>query len=87
MDGYLKNEALVRVCVYQFFQAITELHVQVFQYIHTGPMSALNPSAPLPGRKNNANIMGLKEVTPRSIAYACVIVSYIQCVLHCLLNL
>lgn len=52
--------------------------LQTFRRIFTGPGSVLNEKpGPPTKRKTNADIIGLEQVTPRSIAYAVVQVSSI----------
>jgi hypothetical protein len=65
---------------------ISNCSLQVFQHIFTGPKSALGLEQD--GRnKNKARIFQLKEVTPRTIAYACVQVRFFCFTFSCFSSL
>jgi len=54
----------------------------VFRQIFTGPRTATDPGGAKKGRASKSRLHNLTEVTPRTIAYTCVIVS-----LKCFINL
>ena len=73
-EGLFRGYLLPIVCI-TFIYAEILICFQVFRQIFTGPRTTEGPGFGKKGRASKAKMFNLTSVTPRTIAYTCVIVS------------
>jgi hypothetical protein len=77
-EGFLRGSVLVRVCaslLHRFFSCINSIY-KVYRHIFTGPGTALTGKTYKTVKGGKAKIHRQTEVTPETIAYAAVMVSF-----------
>lgn len=87
LDGFLEGELLLMVGLLALVVSSTDLREQGFKCIFIGPSANDTKRASKATKTGNAKRMGMKKVTPGSIAYAATIVRILTLMTGLMTNL